>query len=170
MTSVLSKFLAAVATVLLFVSPTGFWVAAGVTAFFLFVSYKGLKRAPTCSLDGLSSEAEDLLNRFNHAWSSPGFTKSTASALGLWQLLCLVAALVFVFRQDWWSLLAIFMLFNLFTYMAGFVNPRPYIARKSLLAAHDEIRLAYLTKYGNMQGPPEKWKKLINGSSSVPPK
>ncbi len=135
------------AGITLFTSTTGFWISCAVGIFSAsFTWYSVLRKMPVVSFDGLSSEAEGLLSKYNHAWAAPNLTRRTSFEIGVWQIVCVGSGLVFVFHQSWWSLLAIFGVCSFFSYMVGGINPQMYIRKMGLGDANDEIAAAYMAK------------------------
>jgi hypothetical protein len=139
MTAYAAVVVALAAAILFFASDVGFWVACSLGFALVAFTAWSLKRVPRLTLDGLSPEAEALLERYNHAWVVPGVTRITALAISLWQILCIATGLYFLVESSWWSLAGVFVLFNAVSYLAGGVNPQMHIRMKGLGAANDEI-------------------------------
>lgn len=148
MTSYAALLLLVPAVPLLFTSMTGYWAVAGTAVVMLLVSKYSLQRAPKLRFEGLSPAATELLERYNHAWSSPMMTRTARFAVTLWMLLAIGGGLKFGIQGEWVALGASVLLVLVLAEVSAFVDPTAYIRMNGLGPAHDEVLNACLERAG----------------------
>lgn len=140
----LGIFGAVLAALALFLWPPGFWLLIGVSVAVSIWFFWSLRNAPRIELPTLSPVAQDLLERYNHAWSAPGLTRGFSFLLSIGQVICIAAGLYFAIQTRWAELAILFVVYNVYSYFVGAVNPQLYMRRHGLSAESHEIATAYV--------------------------
>ena len=123
--------------------PGAFWVFLGAWLIVCAWFTASLKRAPKIELPNLSPPSQDLLDRYNHAWSAPGLTRLSSFLFGTGQLLCLGAAVVFLFSNRWIDAALLVPAFMLQNFLSGWIDPRGYIKLHGLGESAHELARTY---------------------------
>jgi hypothetical protein len=134
--------LCAMSALLLWLWPPGFWFLQGGLLALIAWALAGLSKVPMLQLADLSPEAEDLLLRYNRAYSAPALTHIISSLAGCGQLVAVVAGALFLYWGNWMAVSLLAVGFAVCSVVVGKVNPAPYIRRNGLALANNELAAA----------------------------
>jgi hypothetical protein len=133
--------------------PAVFWVVFALVIAASLWAFWSLRHAPRIELPGLSPTAQDVLERYNHAWSAPALTRLSSFILTVSQFVCLGSVIYFAVHHQFKQAGVVVVGLLVQSFLVGAVDPSIFIRKHNLGEEARELADAYVIEMHQRRHP-----------------